>query len=357
MRNTLTVKEYFLEQIFWIIVGYIWYRNIFFVNVRGLNRIQSHLVLFGVIVMVVAINYLFSGKWSLNSNSIIAATLIGYGTYTIIVWYKSMVKVLIVLGTVALFVSFMLIISIATVKINYEGIQQEKVRTIKKRLMYRSIRTVTAITSVAVIATLFGNAYIVDRKAEPKSVQPSKQNEIFDEKNSLAYNMDIMTGLDDEKWFSLNDTEKMDILQCMVNIEGRYLGFDKPISIRAEEMSDSMNGYYCDEDGEIVINVSLLNEKSIESTLTVAHECRHAAQHTLVRIYDSLDDRQKNCIYMWDLGAPTYKEEFENYIDGDESYYTYYAQKCEKDARNYSYGSTKEIYDRIEKYIATGELE
>lgn len=357
MKNMLSVKEFLLEQLFWIVIGYIWYRNIFFTNLDGMTRFQSHLVLFGLIITVGVINLIFSGSWSRNTFSVIVTVLIPFGIYTMLVYYKyvpGMYRLIYRVSALGIVV-VLLVVSVAGLYAEKHNPvkRRKKIRSRFARIGYKGVRIVVGCAAVVALVGLFGKSYFFDSMAEPKNVAAADVNSLYDVENCLAYNINTMTGLVPETWETLSIDEKMDILQITVNIEGRYLGFDKSIRIVAAELDGNALGYYNDEKGLIVINVDLLFEDPHRSVETVTHECRHAAQHTLVRIYEKLDERQQNSIYMWD--ASVYKDEFENYIDGEESFYQYHAQKCETDARNYSNESTEEIYERIEKYLSTGD--
>jgi cbb3-type cytochrome oxidase subunit 3 len=355
MKNTLSFKEFLLVQLLWIETGYIWYGKIIFTNLSGMTKNQSQLVLLGIVIGVVVINLIFSVRWSRNSVSAFFTMLTAFGIYTSFAYYKYVSDMYNLIGMIAawviIFIS-LLLLGGTVYALTYKKIKnQKKIKVRFAQAEYSSMRNIVGATAVVAMIGLVGKSYIYGSIAEPENVAAIEVTEIYDIENSFDYNIDMMVGLASETWKTLSVEEKMDILQVLVNIEGRYLGFDKTIRVVADNLDRSILGYYVDEDGLIVINISLLFEEPQSIVKTVEHECRHAAQHTLVRIYNELDEAQQNSIYMYE--ASVYKTEFENYVDGEESYYQYYAQECESDARSYSEEAVNDIYNRIDEYLQT----
>lgn len=96
----------------------------------------------------------------------------------------------------------------------------------------------------------------------------------------------------------------------------------------------------------------LMTESSWEILDCVLHEAYHAYQHCLV---DALKDVDENNLNLLDLRrAVTYAEEFDDYTDGEEDFYAYYVQSCERDARAYAEEAVDEYQEKIYAYLLDG---
>ena len=73
-RNTLCKRDYVLEILFWGIISFIWYQNLFFINIPGKTVPESNLILIVMVVVSVTANLVFTIRWSRNTVSAITAT-------------------------------------------------------------------------------------------------------------------------------------------------------------------------------------------------------------------------------------------------------------------------------------------
>ena len=147
----------------------------------------------------------------------------------------------------------------------------------------------------------------------------------------------------------------MDVLQCICNIEGNYLGLDRGVHIYASKLDDNLLGYYNDSASSIQISIDLVESGDPYETLDcVCHEMFHAGQARYVEIYEGLDDEAKRSYFLYN--ASVYAEEFRDYknarmSDDVSDYLEYYGQWCEQDAREYAYKAVLDYYERIDEYL------
>ena len=142
-RNTLCKRDYVLETVFWGIVAFIWYQNLFFINIPGKTVLESNLILIAMVAVSVTANLVFTIRWSRNTVSVITATLLPYGTYAYITYAKYMAKTYRIVLWAAVGICVLAALYIAVVKIN--------ART-KSRLVFRKVRmTYSAVRFVGAI--------------------------------------------------------------------------------------------------------------------------------------------------------------------------------------------------------------
>ena len=138
------------------------------------------------------------------------------------------------------------------------------------------------------------------------------------------------------------------MLQVLCNAEKAKLGVKNPIYIKSKAFQSNLLGEFIPTDNTILINAKRLEEDSSYSILTtVTHECYHSYERSLVKLYNSADDDQKN-LMAFDR-AKRYKEEFANYKDGENE--GYYWQAVEVDAREYSEQAADEYKDKILSHL------
>ena len=100
MRNTLTLKGFILDSLFFYFVGYIWYYAIFFKTIANMSVLHSNLLLLLFLVCFYIVNFVITSKWDRNSKNIIAIMLVGYAYYTYLSYGKYLSNIFIVVGIV-----------------------------------------------------------------------------------------------------------------------------------------------------------------------------------------------------------------------------------------------------------------
>jgi len=91
----------------------------------------------------------------------------------------------------------------------------------------------------------------------------------------------------------------MNVLQCVCNIEGNFLGLNHGVQIIAAKLDNNDLGAYNESESTIKISTDLVDSGDVMEVLeTVCHEMFHAAQWEYVGIYEGLDDSEKSCTFL-----------------------------------------------------------
>lgn len=340
-KNTLSGKEYLWNYLLWGVISYIWYQNLFFTNIEGMTVFQSNLILIGSMVIGFIINTVLSVQWSRNTFSIITSMLIPFGIYTFITYnpyLSNLYKPLLIIAGIALVSG---IVAAVFTKVN--STNRRRIRMIRNCRSVIAARTVGAITSAVIIGCIFGRVYIGGALISSQECSTSTYGDEY----TIANNIDTVLLLKPENWDKVtNAQERLDILQCVVNIEGNHLGLNKEVHIYSKILGEGVLGYYSERESAVYISVEHLMKDSIYDVLdTVGHEMYHAAEHRYVEIYNNLSPEDQDSYFFYD--ASIYVEEFSNYVSSKDDFITYYGQKCEKDARSYGKSAVGDYYSRI----------
>ena len=85
----------------------------------------------------------------------------------------------------------------------------------------------------------------------------------------------------------------------------------------------------------------------------VCHEEYHAYQYRLCDAWESVGADYKNLMAF--SNVPDYKDNFENYVDGEDDFYGYYVLTCEQTARQYAASAVEDYYLKIDYYLGTSD--
>ena len=182
---------------------------------------------------------------------------------------------------------------------------------------------------------------------------------VYTDADALDAHIEELQSLKPENYAALTVDEKIQLLQVVADIEGRYLGLDTRIRIGCSDMKEDVLGYYKDSTKEIQIDTEYLDSESREVICLLCHEMYHAAQHEYARIYDKLSQDEKKSYFLTE--AAEYAEELKHYKNGEEGgayeYFSYYSQTLEREARAYGLVSTEQIFQRIDEEYDAGDAE
>ena len=163
---------------------------------------------------------------------------------------------------------------------------------------------------------------------------------------TIAENKDILRGLLPEKWSRITAAEKQRILQTAANTEANYLGIRKPLPVRVMDLEEGTLGRYVPEDHEIWIDEDYVANSPVQEVLeTVCHEAYHGYQVAVVDVFREAE-KEKQALLLF-RRAEIYEEELSRYQTGKEDYRTYYHQKLEEDARQYSGAAVQDWYEKL----------
>lgn len=345
-KSMARLKSYLLDCLFYTIISMIWYRGLLFRCMPGMTYAESKVMLWcmiGISILVCT----FILDWRMWTGwTVVKALSIPYGVYTVIVYSKTVGSwVTIVLG-IASVLSIVYIILLMSQKIKNS---KNKGKMIKRRLHRccvgsQSIATVALLVVMGIIGVngIFGNNILTSSAPAFANDQSNPQ--------TISNNIDTVLLLQEEEWSTLTTQEKLDTLQTIVNIEAHYLGLPNELNVGAANLDEGTLACYDDSTYTISIDINHLETDPVYDVLdSCCHEAYHSYQHRLVDAYNASDEQLRELRLF--KSAAQYSQEFDDYADGENGYYTYYFQDCEMDARNYAEDAVEDYYSRIDEYL------
>ena len=112
----------------------------------------------------------------------------------------------------------------------------------------------------------------------------------------IEANIDTLRLLNEAYWVELSLHERLDVLQCAINIEATYRGFPEAPTLRTGVLKEGVVGDYNHRTRTIRISVDYLMSEKIDgfnSLEVVLHEVFHSYQYWLVEAFNTLDDKYK----------------------------------------------------------------
>lgn len=152
----------------------------------------------------------------------------------------------------------------------------------------------------------------------------------------IEENEEIAVMFDRDRWDSLSDSEKLEILQIVANCETTNSDLGFTVRVTSGDLGERILGTYCNDFREVTIDIDNLREGAPGSLLkTVIHEVHHAWEYNLIdRYYAALPFERDMDIYE---PVEDYEREFGNYTEySSSSRDEYYYQRVEVDAREYA---------------------
>ena len=336
------IVDYLFNNVFWMLIGMVWYRLFLFRCLEHQTLVLSRAVLWGLVLTGTGLGTLLNIRHHRNIISVCFNLLIGYGIYTVLAYMPVRpdlisTVLLYLTSAVSAFLTWQVVRRVmAGQSVLPEG---RWMAMVMQRMLGFGFAVIIAVTGSA---RAFNSALI---KA---AVPPASDQNI--ENQTIQNNMGILTALADGRWEQYTAREKLNVLQTVANIEQRSLGLPHELNVGAEDMSRDKAGTYRDKTHEIRISTaSLLYDSPWELVNTVCHEAYHAYQHRLIDLL--IETRQENRGLMMFREIREYAEEFQNYTGTDGDFNTYYYQQCESDARDFAEDSEREYFIRIKDYL------
>lgn len=345
-RSTMGPVEYVVESVFWCLISMIWYKNTLFRCLPNMTYITSRTALWILLSLSIVVCAGCIFRRNRTGWSVFVSLMFPYGIYTIISYWKTLQNRIVITLISATVLS--LVVGIL--------VMIRKVKRTKnlKRIIAKSLCCCIAATGniftvalVVIMVPLFIQG-VFGMTLFKSGVEAKIWNK--NESQTISSNIDTVLKLQDEKWRLLSTNDKIDVLQCVANIEAYYLGLSNELNVGAANLPEYTLACYSDASHTIYIDLEHLENDSVEEVLnSCCHEAYHSYQHRLVDAYNqSSEEVQKLRIYK---SAIHYIEEFGNYADGYEDFCAYYSQQCEKDARSYAEDAVEDYYSKIEEYL------
>lgn len=227
---------------------------------------------------------------------------------------------------IAVMITYSVFIAFQTIRI----IMKKK----KLRVIGRALNNILAALSVISIIGMWGYCLTgMDTADEPaaSSIKMAEDGELWDS------NQDMLKLWKEDTYTNLSDEEKKNLFQQLIDLECTYWGIE-PVKLVVEEYeSETLMGYYVDEEHIISIREEMFDLPREEVINTLLHETHHAYVHKLMESVDLRDkniEKNKNLRIYKELYK--YKEGIENYISAETDYDSYYNNPIEVAAREYA---------------------
>ncbi|MCR5204981.1 MAG: hypothetical protein K6E47_07975 [Lachnospiraceae bacterium] len=158
--------------------------------------------------------------------------------------------------------------------------------------------------------------------------------------DALKSNISTIRKLNNEEWIALSASERLDVLQCICDLESIMLGVSNcSLKVGVGDPDKGDLGYYDNQRQLIVIDSEhLLSSDSWEVCNTICHETYHCFQQRLAELYMNTDSQYQGlCIFNH---VAKYTQEINDYVDGQDNFIEYYAQDLESKAREFALQQT-----------------
>lgn len=350
-KNTLNFKEFIVYSLLVNIIAYLIYRNMFFKTIGRMSIAGSHAIMLIIVFGVFLVNLAITSGWGKNEKAVMATTVLSYGIYTFIAYSKLIRSAYIWTSAVTVVISVAYLFLVFGHRISNVKNRSKIIRS-RNRRGYEGVRNIVACAGAAFTIMAFVQTSFLGGVTSNQV----KGTAVYGDEYALAENIDMFLYLQPKEWEKLDDDldTKLAVLSTVVNTEGRYLGFNKKITLYTKDLDKGTLGYYSPDNNAIYLDTGhILNDSSEEVLESLLHECFHVAQGQYADLYNSLDDEYKNMYFLID--AKEFAEEFDSYVNGKSNFSHYYSQSCESSARSYAKASTQVIFDRINEYLSEHE--
>lgn len=344
--NTLS-KSSFIENTIWLGINLaIIFRFTCFSGIYEITVFQSKLVFWALVVFLIPLGTYIAYAKRRNYLSILVNIALPFEIYTIV----STFRYIPIVHIIALSIVTILGLSYFGL-IVFHKIKNKKhlKKIVFNRIKFASLgtRTIIAVLLLSVtlpvcVKSVFGYELI--------SSNVDVSIEASDDKWSLSNNIETVAMLHDETWNNLSLSDKLYVLGTVKNVEMRYFGINHEVYLDAGDLDGDTLGCYNSKEHRITIDIEHLKSSDSKEVLrTLLHECRHVYDRMCVELYNQIDDDYKNMLLFYEISE--FRDDFNNYTDGDEDPMGYYFQSVEISAREYSELATIEYFECINKYL------
>lgn len=345
-KSTMSLGAYLFDCLFYTAFSMIWYKNLLFRCMPGRTYTESKTILWvmiglSILICAYALNRRMRTGWTVTT-----ALVVPFGLYTVLTYIKTVGNwmPIVLVSAVALVVIYSVFIMTRKFKN-----RRNKGKVIKRRLHRCCVasQSIVAIALLVVMGTIGAQGVFGDNILN-SSISATANNQSVPQ--TISNNIDTILLLQEEEWANLTTQEKLDILQTVANIEAHYLGLPNELNVGTANLDENTLACYNDRTHTISIDLNHLENDSVYDVLnSCCHEAYHSYQHRLVDAYNAADENSRG-LRIYKL-AVQYGQEFNNYVDGDHDFCSYYYQDCEIDARDYAEDAVYDYYDRIYEYL------
>ena len=342
--------EYGIELFGWGLLVVHLYRTLAFKTIRGLSLSQSNWVFWGIWVLCLLAGLLFTPKVKRSDLSVFATINTPIAIYLVFSYFHIYKTALIVgLSIIGTALSFYIILVIIT---NIGDIWHGKYKGRLVKFFVGFLHTSRMIVSLG-LSMVFVVFYLNLFFGQPlmDSITVATDPKVNNQK--ISGNIDTILLLQEDEWERLSVQERLNVLQTVANIEATYLGLPHELNVVVDILEETTSGHYNDRTHTIAVNADYVAEESAHDLVeTIAHEAYHAYEHRLVDLHNNVSSQERNLLIFDRISE--YKDNFENYINGDEDLYGYITQAVETDSIKYALTAVIDYYTAIEDYLEEG---
>ena len=337
------------DTLFWhvlyVVSMWAWYRSVFFRCYAKLSLTESRILLLCIVLSSALVGYVIDSCILKKKPHAFFNLVFGFGVYAAMTYISIKTLLIIISISAALIISAAYSAWTICNKTKSNGnIRKPLIRRI--RIAISSSKQIMSLGFVVILAVigasvLFGGFLIKPTVYAAKTVN----SEEWTVSNKIE---ELSLFFDEDRWASATLTTKLDTCQVLANICQAEWGTNE-LNVFASNTSDILSGYYNDQEHIILMNIDYLMTASGQDVCeTVVHEAYHALEHRMVDAYLAAPDEMKSLEIYQD--AAIYMQEFENYQEGEDDYYAYANQLCEKHARLWADVVTYGIESAVNNY-------
>lgn len=350
-RNTRGMIEYLLESVYWHLIALWCYRHTLFAVVPDLGYDRSVLVLNALVALGVSSGFLLTFRNRRNGMSIFVSIACAFGTYFMLsFWQTDRMDFTRVLGYslgVAVFYGTLVVTNYVRDRVG------KRTEASVRKCAYGCFMGVRTILAMGMAVILLGAWTGLTTVGAKEDVVFSGER-LYGTEQTIAENMDAVLLLQDAEWEMLNLSERLAVMQTVADIETWHLGVGN-LKVCAKPMDESTLGYYTDSTRTVNLSLDLLAGPDVTTVLkTLCHEVYHSYEFRLVEVFDALDAEQRELLLFQDAGQ--FRNEFANYIDGENDYEGYSQQRCELASDQYAEYASTNYYYAIYRYSVENGL-
>lgn len=342
--------EYGFELFGWGLVVVHLYRALAFKTIPGLSLSQSNWVFWSIWIACITLGLFLTPKAKRSSLCVFATINTPISIYLVfsyfLIYKTALIIGLSIIGVVlVVYISLVLATNIRDI---WRGKYSGKLTKFLASFLHTA-RMIVGLGLSMIFLVFYLNLYLGRPLMDPIAVatDPKVNNQ------KISGNIETILLLQEDEWEKLSVQERLDVLQTVANIEATYLGLPHELNVVVAVTDENTSGHYNDGTHTITINPDYIAEESAHDLVeTLAHEAFHAYEHRLVDLHNNVSSQERNLLVFDRISE--YKENFENYIDGDDDIYGYITQAVETDSIKYAMVAVVDYYSAIEDYLEEG---
>lgn len=350
-KQPKSLIEYGIELFSWGLVAANLYRTLAFKSVPTLSLQQSNMTFWSIWAAVIVLGFLLTPKPNRSGMTVFATINTPLGLYFILTYYElyTTAILLVMIATGIVLCIYITLVLALNIKDLWCGNLQGKVGHFVRGFIHRA-RMIISMGLAVVFLVFYINIYFGAPLMDPvTSATDPKVNS-----QKISNNIDTILLLQEEEWENLDIQERLNVLQTVANIEATYLGLPHELNVTIDVLGEFTEGSYDDRTHTIAINLDHISEDSAHELVeTVAHEAHHAYEHRLVDLFNSAGAHERNLLLFSRIEE--YRDNFDNYIDGEDDILGYLYQAVEVDSVKYSILAVEDYYEAIDEYSNPSE--